>query len=685
MTGRRPSGTLGAVLSSQRRRAFVGRASEIELFEAALEAEGGPTFSILYLHGPGGVGKSSLLEVFAEVARSNGANVVPVDGRSTVPTPAALVQSLEAVLDRPSESPVVVLIDAYERLAPLDAWMRTSLLPRLPASAITVLAGRTRPSDAWRSDPAWRDLLRIVSLRNLGPAETRSYLLLSGIDGARHDDVARATHGHPLALSLLVDLIRRGGDADLDPLSPDVVGTLLRRFLDAVPSERHRRALEVCALARVTTEELLRHALGRDDGHELFEWLRTLSFVESGPAGLVPHDLARDVLDVDLRWRDPESYETVFRSVRAHIHRRLDRLTGVDQQRAIFDEKFVFRNLPSVLSPIDWQEWGEHYPEPARREDRDAVLGIVEAAEGPGSAAIAAQWWERQPGGFFVVRDDAGEVRGVLGLVTLTEERDGLAFDPGAKAAWDHATRTAPPRPGEVVTQTRFVIDRRRYQAPSPTLNATPVLTIQRYLRTRALAWDYLTLAEPDPLDEYFAIADLSRVAGADFVVDGRRYGLFAHDFRAVPVDAWLEVVTERALRQDPSLPPPGADLLVLSQPAFADAVRQALRDLADPELLARNPLLRTRLAAARSTGDHPDGAVLAAVVREAVDSLRAHPRDDRRWRALDRTYLRRAPTQELAAEMLGLPFSTYRRHLTEGVARVVSYLWDLEVYGSSD
>ena len=36
----------------------------------------------------------------------------------------------------------------------------------------------------------------------------------------------------------------------------------------------------------------------------LFEWLRGLSFVESGADGLFPHDLARDVLDADLRWRD---------------------------------------------------------------------------------------------------------------------------------------------------------------------------------------------------------------------------------------------------------------------------------------------------------------------------------------------------------------------------------------------
>ena len=39
--------------------------------------------------------------------------------------------------------------------------------------------------------------------------------------------------------------------------------------------------------------------------------------------------------------------------------------------------------------------------------------------------------------------------------------------------------------------------------------------------------------------------------------VGGRRYGLFAHDFRQVPVDALLELVTERALAQDVTPSPP--------------------------------------------------------------------------------------------------------------------------------
>ena len=644
------------------------------------------------------MGKTSLLDVLAGMATEAGARVVRLDGRNLLPSPPAVLDELRAVLDVPDvegaivgpsdTGRVVVVIDTYERLVAVDDWLRSWLLPRLPSTALTVVAGRSPPSPAWTSDPAWRGLLRVISLRNLDPQESRQYLHVCGIGPTYHDQLVEIAHGHPLGLSLLADVVARGGEAVADPLSPDLVGTLLRRFVEVVPSGRHRRALEVCALSRVTTEALLREVLAVDGVYELFGWLRGVSFVESGPDGVFPHDLARDTLDADLRWRDPEGYKRMFRGVRAHVNGRLQACRGHEQQQAIFDAKFLFRRLPGVLSPVDWDVWGQQYPEPARAGDRDSILDLVQIWEGEASARIAGRWWEQQPEGFFVVRGQDGVIGGFLALLDLSEASDrDLAADPGARAAWDFAQRHAPPRPGEAVTQTRFVIDRQAYQGPSATLNATPILTMQRYLGTPNLAWDFLTLTEPERWDAYFAAADLPRAIGADFVVGGRRYGLFAHDFRRVPVGALLELVTERALAQDlaPSQPTTQPPLLVLSQPDFDQSVRQALRDLHRPDLLARNPLLRTRLMVDSSGNREPSAAVLETLVRAAVESLREHPRDDKLFRAVDRTYVRPAATQERAAAALGLPFSTYRRHLTHGVDRLVDRLWNQEVYGVTE
>lgn len=686
-------GTLAEVMASRRRASFVGRAYELELFRSALVASP-PPFSLLHVHGPGGIGKSSLLTAFGGVARAHGATVLELDGRDVEPTPTAVTAALGAgvgaipggdVLEEMAHLPrFVLLIDSAERLEPLDDWMRTRLLPGLPVSALTVLAGRTPPGPAWRGDAAWSELLRVHPLRNLGRRESQEYLQRRGIGSDLHERLFTVTYGHPLGLSLLAEITAGGGgDEALDPLAPDLVGSLLRRFLEIVPDAVHRRALEVCALARVTTEALLRAGLGVDDASELFEWLRGLSFVESRRDGLFPHDLARDALVADLRWRDPDSYQELFRGVSGHIIERLKATHGREQQRVLFDAKYLHRYQTVSRAMADWESLGRHYPEQASAEDRGAILELAEHWEGPESAALVAHWYERQPDRFFVVRHHDGAVRGFLASPELARASpDDRAADPGCRAAWDYAQRHGPPRQGEVLTATRFIVDRDAYQRPSPTVNCGPILSIQEWLATPNLSWSFIVVTEPERWDEYFPFFDLHRARGADFEVAGRRYGMFGHDFRRMPVDAWLELMFERDRTGAIEESTPGVDapaLLVLSESEFGDAVRQALRDLRRVDLLARNPLVRSRLVHNRAHAGSETEA-LASVVRDVAERLRAHPRDEKLFRAVDRTFLRPAGTQEKAAEVLDLPFSTYRRHLAQGVERIVADLWSQEL-----
>ncbi len=694
--GRSPRRTLGDALDETRRRTFVGRAAERELVRTAFAADDAP-YAVVWLTGPGGIGKSSLLDVLRDDAIASGARVAEIDGRHVPPAPAAIERCLVDVLDdaEPADGDrIVLLVDAYERLGQLDEWFREVFLPGLPASTVVVIAGRHPPAPRWRADPAWRDTSREIALRNLSPDEAHDFLERSGVDAGVRDRLLELSHGHPLGLSLLADVVERGGEIPDLAASPNLVEHLLGRFVDVTPSVEHRRALEVCALARVTDEALLRAVIGRADAdtiddtdaadvHATFEWLRSLSFVGRGRDGVVPHDLARDVLDADLRWRDPAEYARVFRAVRRHVHGRLRAAAGSERRAAAFDLKFLFRNLPSVLSPVDWETWGAIHPEPARPDDHVSIVELIEHAEGHASAAIARRWLAAQPDGFHVVRRDDGTPRGVVGLIDLcAADAADLAADPGARAAWSDARRSAPPRSGETITQARFIVDRDEYQAPSPTINATPVVTLLHYLDTPHLARDYLTLHDPDQWDPFFELADFPRVQDADFEVEGRRYGLFCHDFRWTPVDALIELWTERALAQDPTLRPVAAATLVLSRSDFADAVKQGLRDLHRPEALAANPLTRTRLVSDSGPGEQ--AAALAGLLRDAVTSLGDDPRETKFHRAVDRTYVRAATTQEAAAEILDLPFSTYRRHLARGVERVVDRLWERELYGRS-
>ena len=172
------------------------------------------------------------------------------------------------------------------------------------------------------------------------------------------------------------------------------------------------------------------------------------------------------------------------------------------------------------------------------------------------------------------------------------------------------------------------------------------------------------------------------RPAGTARVGD-RTFALFAHDWREVPAEAWFRDLADQELAVEPVQPTASpARRVVLSEAEFEAAVKDALRCWRRPEDLARNPLSRSRLVAEAAPAADPPGA-LADLLVEATDSLAADPRDAKLHRAVATTYFRGVPTQEAAAERLGLPFSSYRRHLTAGVARLTAWLWERELHGS--
>jgi len=212
-------------------------------------------------------------------------------------------------------------------------------------------------------------------------------------------------------------------------------------------------------------------------------------------------------------------------------------------------------------------------------------------------------------------------------------------------------------------------------------------VNIVRQYFNPALSVSFIPFADADFWAPLFAYADLHRFPDADFEVGGRRYGVYGHNWRVVPALAWLNLLADReiALPAPASAPAPSQPIVVLSQVEFMVAVQDALKGFLRGELLRRNPLLQSRLVVERagiSAGQAERVAALQEIIRESCDVMHQSPREVKFYRALYQTYLQPAATQEQAAELLDLPFSTFRLHLKEGVARLADLLWDREVRG---
>jgi hypothetical protein len=684
--------SLGAQLRRARLRRFVGRAGEIELLRRALhglsaegDAIGLVSFRVLFLHGPGGVGKSTLIDVLADVAETEGAGVVRVDARLVPPTRAGILDALGDRLagqDRP-----VLLLDTFEMLQPLEDWVRDELLPSLPDNALVVIAGRHPPGSRWLADPAWRDLLRVVSLRNLTPDDTRAYLAVEAVPSQLHDRVQVLSHGHPLTLSLLVDAVRRRGAAAVPESlldAPDLVGTLLAHVVDAAPSPLHRSALETAAYARFTTEDLLRAVLDAGDATgELFGWLRGLPFVEEGPCGLYPHDLVRDLLDADLRWRDRDRYARLHHRIRAEVIAMAERAGDGDRLRRVADLMFLARTHPPMARYFERFDMSVDRIDHVQPADREPILAMTRRHQGPEQAELVGHWLTRQPDAFRVFRGPGREVAGYGGRLALHEATAAdLDRDPGTRAMWAYAQRHGPPRPGEQVLASRFLLDAEYGHGPSASLGLVTVWFIEEIVGQHRWAWDFLGTYEDEqlwaPVMDYI---DFGRAPEADFEIGGHRYVVFAHDWRRAGLREWLDRTADHELGVPTAPPHPHGPEVVLSQPEFATAVRAALRDLHTPDALSRNPLLHSRLVRDRARGgDAP--AALHDLINESAESLRADPRERGLFDVVNRTFLHPAPTQERAAEVLHLSFSTYRRHRDRALARIVEWLWRRELHG---
>ncbi|PWK46296.1 AAA family ATPase [Actinoplanes xinjiangensis] len=626
-------------LSRARETAFVGRAPELEKFRAAVEGEPDAPV-VLFVHGMGGVGKTTLLHRFAAEAERAHRCVVRIDGRSIEPSPAAF-RAAAAPACRPN---AVLLVDGFEHCQGLEGWLRDQFLPSLPEETVVVVAGRRPPGADWLGDPGWDGALATVPLSLLDEETAVEMLRRRGVDEATSMRIVAFAGGLPLALSLSSS-VAAGPEPATAPWTPgpDVLAGLVTRLIGELPSARHRTALETAAHVFATTERLLGAVLGEEHAAAMFAWLRELSFAEWSSHGLTLHELVADALDRDLRWRNPQGYEQMHRAVVTHLLDRARTASPADATaatRALFHLK---RHGPMRRYFETIRHEGEVYESPLRPQDHPVVLDLMARAEGATSARVAGHWLRHRPDDFRVYRDARTDAAvGFMLCLRLTGQRE-CAPDPVAEMCWQWITRVGPLRAGQRIMILRFAVavDERGTAASInggvPNVDLTAQLRVVRsWIREAQVAASFVVTPDPriwSPLMEVDGHRRITEVAQPP----GRPVTVFGHDWRAEPVEAWAQ----RALAAQP-MDPADADVTAaapaIGRDAFDRAVREALRHLHDPVALGASPLLTSgRMRAGEGTAS---AVALRNAVFTAVREIFDEPRHAQQYRALAVTYL---------------------------------------------
>jgi hypothetical protein len=409
------------------------------------------------------------------------------------------------------------------------------------------------------------------------------------------NDAHRMALGHPLALALFAEVARHTepGSAAWESLAratledfPDVVQALLSALVRVVPTDAHRDALRLCAIVRVTTEALLRELIAPEQSRELFEWLRALPFVESVPRGLLPHDLVRNAVVADFRWRDPAGFQ-----------RELGRMASLfldrGERELLGELLYLFRHADAMRDRIlDLSGISTAPFEVVEEDDWPSIEAMLRRHEGE-RAVEALRFWRAQGAETLIVRAPDGSAAGFgleLRLDRVTDEQ--ARRDPGVAGPLRVVRGWALPDTRALVYY-RFWMDRERYQDVSPVQSRIFQMFMLRITATPGVAAALSAHRDVEGWRWRFAPSPVQYLEGADFELGGYQYGVFHNDLRLVSQKEWLEQTFRAAFGGDPR---PHRPILTLSEEEFGRAIKAALKGVDRPALLHDNPLLRSRM-----------------------------------------------------------------------------------------
>lgn len=624
----------------------MGRRRELELFDQLFVDD--PAANVVLLHGPAGIGKSTLLREVVRRGQRCGWRPHWIEGRDLMPLPDALEDALTGA--RQEEQPLVAF-DSYERMRALGGYLRRSVLPSLPERAIVVVAGRGLPEASW-SAGGWETVVRMLELGGLSREESRELLRSAGVeDGGLMRDAVEWSGGSPLALALAAEPGARWRPASEGggPADPGVVRALVRRLAGSELEGAQLAVLGVAAIARLTTVDLLRKVLPETDAERGYQWLASRTFTEPLGDGITLHDLVGKALRADLRGRDPNSQQELRRRIADYLHAR----AVAGNLPLSIDLAHLIEN-PAIRWGYSWEGSVRYRIDSVRPGDADAVRAVLAERSHGGWWPLLERFFAEAPARIGIARDADDRLAGYLVSVTPRNAPSFAADDPLLGPWLAHARSRSP---GGNAVLWHDAVD-----LAEPCSGVQAMLGVAGILRSGLanprLAYLPIHPGLPEAL-EFARVLGARHVPELDLELAGVRVECHVLDYGP----GGLLGAQRDVVYAELGLPAPPAS------PTDVEVVRQGLRDLSVPSRLAANELARGDTLKERAESVH-------ALLADAAEQAFGETADELLLRrVLIRGYLDPAPSHELAAKELNLSRSAYFRRLKMAVERIAAHL----------
>jgi hypothetical protein len=672
------SSTLAERLAARDAQRFVGRERELAFFDSLFVED--PPAQVVLVHGPGGIGKSTLLREVARRGSRRGYTTRIVEGRDLAPVPGEIESALGDVT---SSAQPLIMFDTYERMSAADGWLRARLLPRLPERAVVVLAGRSAPEPGW-FEGGWERLSVELKLEPMPADAALSLVQAHGLDdGDLAQQLIAWADGSPLALALAADAARRnesdgtGWAPERIHEHPNLVQAILHRIARTELDGGNLDVAAVAAIARACDEAMLRDVLPEVDHAAAYAWLRERTFAEPLAGGIALHDIVRQAMRSDLRARDPERDRELRRRIADHLFLRGLRAGP----RTVVDLAELVEN-PAVRWGFGADGSTTHRSDLWRAEDLPVTRErLLQKPAGAAWFAEMAPILEQAPDRVVTVRDARDTLCGLAIAATPQNASPVLEADVLFGPWLAHARAEHPD--AEVLLWRDSIDFVGHGEITSPVLSILNTAAILRSGLDNP-RWSYIPIDADNPAAVAFAKAvNTTHLEHLDVQIEEKVVECHQVDHS----DAGLLGGMRAAVYGELGLGAPGpvrlgGDLEALGaavlaaeeanaprEPVTADVVRDALRSLHQPLELAASPLAR---------GATPDerAASVRAEVEDAVANAFGDSPDEQLLRAIvQRGYLDPSGGHERAADELHVSRATYFRRLRVASGRVADYL----------